>query len=61
MGSFEHIPSKQMPIQRVKNQKMTYTDVVNVFKDSHNETIVTINDSRQMYAQSEIVKIKAVD
>lgn len=50
-----------MPIQRVKNWKMTYTDVVNVFKDSHNETVVTINDSRQMYAQSEIVKIKAVD
>ena len=50
-----------MPIQRVKNQKVTYIDVVNVFKDSHNETIVTVNDSRQMYAQSEIVKIKAVD
>lgn len=40
---------------------MTYIDMVNVFKDSHNETIVTVNDSRQMYASSEIVKIKAVD
>ena len=35
--------------------------MVYVFKDNDKEAIVTANDDKQIYGQSEIAKIKAVD
>ena len=35
--------------------------MVYVFKDNDKEAIVTENDDKQIYDQSEIAKIKAVD
>ena len=35
--------------------------MLNMLKDNHKETIATASDDKQLYAQSEIVKVKAVD
>ena len=35
--------------------------MVYVFKDNDKEAIVTANDDKQIYGQSETAKIKAVD